>query len=273
MTLKLILRSGVGLTKLAAVCVALGYLLGMFVLGCCRVEPQQAFNLAAANIRFSEPVHQGAEALGVDNGVILFLHNAVFAGLLIAPLFLAGWGRLEWLFHSGGRGKPGRTWSGRLGRTMVRAMGLAPDTSERIVHLSCLLNVANRMVIGITTLLLGLACAAGERILQSLALLAACLAPHAVVELPALFIAAGLPLALFACLASETERDGAADTFSISRRAVRSRSVLATTVAVFAALFVASQIEDKLTPMVVGYVRPNLEKLEPRAEPAREPAR
>lgn len=49
-------------------------------------------------------------------GIIIFLHNSLLAFLFIAPLFLAGSGRMKWLFHSGGDQPPDGSWNDRIGR-------------------------------------------------------------------------------------------------------------------------------------------------------------
>ncbi len=255
MDFKHILRFAWSMMKLTVCGIAIGYIISSLFITFTRTAPQKVFKASTANIRLSDPIHKKAEDMNIDKGVIIFIHNSFLAILFIAPVFLAGWGRSRWMFHSGGNRRPGGSWDEWFGRSLISAMGLSKDAGKNIVDLSFLLNAVNRLATGILALLLGVSCAAGANILKTPLLLIASLLPHGIIELPALCFAAGLPLALFAVLRSEVEKDGDADTFVISRRIASSKTVIMVTAGIFIALFIAGQIEDKVTPLAYNYAK------------------
>jgi len=241
------------MAKLTVCCAVIGYFFGVFYLSYFQPDPYKTLKISAFNITLSKPIHMKAKELNIDGGIITFLHNSLLAFLFIAPLFLAGSGRMKWLFHSGGDQPPDGSWNDRIGRLIIRMMGLPKDARKKTIDLALLLNSVNWLSTGIIAFFLGFTCATLETICQTPLILIAGLAPHGVIELPALFVAAGLPPALFSVLKSEIEKDGGADTFSISRRIAGSKTVIAATLAVFIGFAAAGQIEDKITPKVIKY--------------------
>jgi uncharacterized membrane protein SpoIIM required for sporulation len=254
MDLRIVLKCAANLAKIFFVCLAAGYLLGYAAIAYWEAPPEKVFNASVINSKITGPADKMAGKIVKDKGWVIFLHNSVLAFIFIAPVFLAGSRRFKNVFHSGLSVRPEGTPGGKFDLLLIKAMGLiAATTDKRLISLSFLLNIVNRLTTGILAFALGVTCASAEKLLSKFVILMAYLLPHGIIEMPAFIVAGALPLSLFAVLKSAVEKDCAADTFLIARNSAFSRTTVSLTASVFIALAVAGQIEDKITPMAGKY--------------------
>ena len=255
MELRAVIRHAAAMAKLFFICAAAGFLAGYLSIAHFGAPPQKVFNASTFNSTLSDPVRDRVKESVKDGGWVIFLSNGLLAFFFISPVFLAGSYRFKNFLHSGMKINSEDTMAGKFDLAVIRAMGLTAACDKRIISLSFLLNIANRLTTGILAFLTGALCPAAAGILSGPIIVFAALAPHGIIEIPAFFVAAAFPLALFGMLKSAVEKDPAADTFLIARNAAFSRTTVVMAAAVFISLAAAAHIEDKITPKVVKYFR------------------
>lgn len=250
-----VIRQASAMAKLFVVCAAAGFLAGYLSIAYFGASPQKVFKASTFNTTLTDPVRERVKESVKDGGWVIFLSNSLLAVLFISPVFLAGSYRFKNFLHSGMRINSEDTIAGKFDLMLIKTMGLTAACDKRIISLSFSLNVVNRLATGILAFLTGALCPAAAWLLSSPILVFAALAPHGVIEIPAFFVAAAFPLALFGLLKSAVEKDAGADTFMIARNAAFSRTTVVMAAAVFIALAAAAHIEDKITPKAVKYFR------------------
>ena len=249
MEIKLITAAAMRIAKISLSCLLIAYISGYFYISYFNADPYEFFKKVSFNTRLTEPIRESARHNNIDNGIVIFIHNSTAAILFIAPLFLAASGYMKRIFHD-----IDNTPSNKPGiRLLSMAAGLAQNSSQKLINLASLLTCTNRLAMGIIFLLVGFAIAAGGKIFGNQLLIIPWIFPHGILELTAAFFAAGLPLALFAFIKTEIDKNSEADTFILSRRFTGSRPVIIAITGIFIALFIAGQIEAKVSPKALKY--------------------
>ncbi len=255
MELRAVIRYAAAMAKLFVVCAAAGFFAGYLSIAHFGATPQKVFNASTFNTTLSDPVREKVRERVKDGGWVIFLSNSLLAVILISPVFLAGSYRFKNFLHSGMKINSEDTMAGKFDLAVIRAIGLTAACDKRIISLSFSLNIANRFATGILAFMTGALCPAASGLLSGPIIVFAALAPHGIIEIPAFFVAAAFPLALFERLKSAVEKDPATNTFLIARNAAFSKTTIVLAAAVFIALAAAAHIEDKITPEAVKYFR------------------
>ena len=251
METKFIIDAAKRIAKISLSCLIITYIIGYLGISYFNLNPGEIFKKATFNTRLTEGIRESARHNNIDSGIVIFLHNSTSSILLIAPIFLAACGYMKFLFHD-----IKNVASNRLDvRLLAVAGGVAQNSSQKLINLASLLTCANRLAMGVIFLLLGFAIVAGGKNLGNQLLIIPWILPHGILELSASFFSAGLPLALFSFIKTETDKDSEVDTLILSKRFAGSRPVIITIAGIFAFLFIAGQIEAKITPKVLKYFK------------------
>lgn len=250
--------------RLFVICVLIGAVVTSALIHLMALDAGLVADASIQNLRWTQPLHQNAVDCGIDEGIVLFLHNGIYSLGIMSFLLFASLmnprnagkfpAALRRQMIGSSTPKPGRmnTAADRM-MNVIRSIRSVRDTNLK--QICVFTHLAPKFCLSCAGTMIGITAGAFSSHWGA-GLLAAATLPHGVFEIPALVLAATLPSATYAFMRKDAENDSSDEAYRKMNLAMDSGAFRTMLLTIAATLLAAGMVEAHLTPMIVDMIMP-----------------